>query len=190
MSLILNNKALLQAMVGVSALLLLTGCSQKRHTFCHDDTSHCEPPSPPSLSVSSSEPTEIDSNELLIKASYSDNEIQGAASKIPVQVIETLRHQPNEVITRSPQVIFTKRISQLETAFGLYTIQLGAYKLESSRQTVIKRFKDPQPLNLFSMPNGLLGLSYGSYASKTDALEMAQSLEHQGFHDLLIRRAP
>ena len=190
MSLILNNKALLHAMAGVGALLLLTGCSQKRHTFCYEDTSHCEPPSPPSLSASSSDPTETDSNELLVKASYSDNQMQETDSKRPVQVIETLRNQPNEVINNSPQVIFTKRVSKSNTAIGSYTIQLGAYKLESSRQTVIKRFKDPQPLNLFSMPNGLLGLSYGSYASKTDALEMAQSLKHQGFHDLLIRRAP
>ncbi|WP_415896251.1 SPOR domain-containing protein [Neptuniibacter sp. QD57_21] len=190
MSLILNNKVLLHAMVGVSALLLLTGCSQKRHSFCHEDTSHCEPPSPPSLSTSSNEPTKTDSTELVIKASYSNDQLQGAASKRPVQVIETLRNQPNKVINNPAQVIFTKRVSQSNTTIGSYTIQLGAYKLESSRQTVIKRFKNPQPLNQFSMPNGLLGLSYGLYLSKAEALEMAQSLKHQGFNDLLIRRTP
>lgn len=190
MSLILNNKALLQAMVGVSTLLLLTGCSQKRHTFCHEDTSHCQPPSPPSLFTSSSKPAENDSNELSIKASYRDDQAQDAVSKRHVQVIETLRNQPNELFHRSPQVIYTKRASQSETALGTYTIQLGAYKLESSRQTVIKRFKDPKPLNLFSMSNGLLGLSYGQYSSKGEALEITQHLKEQGFTDLLIRKTP
>jgi len=190
MSLILNKKALLHAMVGASALLLVTGCSQKRHTFCDDDTLPCELPSPPSLAEPLVKPVATESKAIIAKASQSDLPTQEITKKSAVQVIETIRNQPDKKSNTATQVVFTKRAAQSDAVAGSYTIQLGAYKLESSRQTVMKRFKDQQPLKLFSMSNGYLGLSYGLYRSKTEAFDMAQALRHQGFNDLQIRKAP
>ncbi|WP_154715112.1 hypothetical protein [Neptuniibacter caesariensis] len=71
-----------------------------------------------------------------------------------------------------------------------YTIQIGAYKKEISRQTVISQFKVDAPLYTFPMKNSFLGLSYGGFETIQQAKAQAELLIKKGYTDLHIRIAP
>ncbi|WP_415903583.1 hypothetical protein ACMXYR_07815 [Neptuniibacter sp. QD29_5] len=198
MSLILNKTSSLKATIAISTFVFLVGCSQKQHTFCIDNTDNCSLPTPPTLSQSAPISKDYNKQEALVTR-------VGYKPSVAIQSQETTRHNKNSA-QNSVKVIEHIRLpapkdtryanltlddgknSRINTN-GIYTIQLGAYKLESSRQTAISRLENSESLNLYSMTNGYLGLSYGRYETQSEALEKAAQLRERGFQDLYITKA-
>ncbi|WP_415884804.1 hypothetical protein ACMXYO_08970 [Neptuniibacter sp. QD37_6] len=197
MSLILNKTSSLKATIGISTFVFLVGCSQKQHTFCIEDTDNCSLPAPPTLS----QPAPIlkdNKQETLITRVVSELPKavkpleaitqRNASNQTNVKIIEHIR-LPTTKDNRDANLALVDSTNRRLNSKDAYTIQLGAYKLESSRQTAITRLQNSESLNLYSMTNGYLGLSYGRYQTKTEALDKATQLKTQGFKDLYITKA-
>ncbi|WP_415891374.1 SPOR domain-containing protein [Neptuniibacter sp. SY11_33] len=198
MSLILNNTSSLKAMIGISTFAFLVGCSQKQHTFCIDDTENCSLPTPPTLSQSAPISKDYNKQETpvaraefkpsAVRQSQETIRLSKTSTQTSVKVIEHIRLPAPKGARYSNLALTDGKNSRINTN-GTYTIQLGAYKLESSRQTAISRLENSESLNLYSMTNGYLGLSYGRYQTQSEALNKAAQLRERGFQDLYITKA-
>ena len=205
MSLILNKNTKLNTFLGFSAFVVLTGCSQKQHSFCLDNPD-CAPPSPPQLTAkqvlyskhmgpakhTADHQTQIATEHT---TEIKDHSNERSSKAIPaqmstrLQVIEHIR-LPAPKQSRRVTLPEFKELAASADKDQHYTIQLGAYKLESSRQHVIKQFAQPEPLIKFKMTNGYLGLAYGQFSSRKAALEATKKLKALGFNDLMVRTTP
>lgn len=198
MSLILNKTNSLKTTIAISTYAFLVGCSQKQHTFCIEDTDNCSLPTPPTLTHSIPSSKSNSSQETLgtrvvselPKAATSIEVItqSNASNQAHVKVIEHIR-LPITKDNRNVNLTLDDGKNSRISTNGIYTIQLGAYKLESSRQTAISSLENSESLNLYRMTNGYLGLSYGRYETQSEALEKAVQLRERGFQDLYITKA-
>jgi len=205
MSLILNKNTKLNTFIGFSAFVVLTGCSQKQHSFCLDNQ-ECAPPSPPQLTAKQVlyskhmglvNHTEGNQTQTATEhTTIAEHPNERSSKAIPaqttssLQVIEHIRLPAPKQSRRVALPEFKQLAAPSSKEIRRYTIQLGAYKLESSRQHVIKQFAQPEPLMQFKMTNGYLGLAYGQFASRKAALEATKKLKALGFNDLMVRTTP
>ncbi|WP_415903706.1 hypothetical protein ACMXYW_08515 [Neptuniibacter sp. QD48_55] len=197
MSLILNKTNSLKATIAISTYVFLVGCSQKQHTFCIEDSNNCSLPTPPTLSQSAPITKNNKQEALVTRVEYKPSAaIQSQdttrhnknSAQNSVKVIEHIR-LPAPKDTRYANLTLDDGKNSRISTNGIYTIQLGAYKLESSRQTAISSLENNESLNLYRMTNGYLGLSYGRYETQSEALEKAVQLRERGFQDLYITKA-
>lgn len=183
----------------------LLGCAQQSHTFCQSETEECVSPLPPRLQTSNPSSSMEAPRELapitkpLTKEQHTaphslfvrntDQATQRAPKK--VKIIENIRYQKKQ----TPPALMSKRISPKhmgdnKAIAARYTVQLGAYRLENSRLIDINRLPPKSRLFIFKMKNNLLGLSYGSFASKQEAKTQVDWLKMHGFTEYQFRKLP
>lgn len=179
----------------------LAGCAPSQHTFCSPKQNQpCQLPEPP---YRSSEQHPV------VAASYNP-ELKPGTPKQSVPMDKANKDlktsQLNIQPRRNIEIIEVIRLSKqkpapqakkprtpntfVATPGVVYTIQIGAYKKEISRQTVISQFAADAPLYTFPMENSFLGLSFGSFETIHQAKAQAELLIKKGYTDLHIRKAP
>jgi hypothetical protein len=193
---------------------ILTGCSQKHHTFCLSEAKPCALPSPPR-----DQPT-IQTNNIVAQKQNQTEQVPSVHSKklkshsaplrhnenankttqnrfASVQVIENIRnnsmHSSPPLTKKQSTYIGMSKPNTVEktgVAAHIYTIQLGAYRLADSRNYDIKRLNSTDNLYVFTMKNHLLGLAYGRFTSIKEAKEKKPLLIKQGFNEFQFRRLP
>lgn len=179
----------------------LVGCAPSQHSFCSPNQNQpCQLPEPPYRSIEQHPVEAVSQNPELKPSTPKTSTHMGKVKR------DLNTSQPNIKARRNIEIIEVIRLSKRKpgpqtkkprtpnnfaaTPGFAYTIQIGAYRKEISRQTVISQFAANAPLYTFPMKNSFLGLSYGSFETIHQAKAQAALLIKKGYTDLHIRKAP
>lgn len=214
------KQSLLFCLPFLVTISLSTGCLSRYKPDCNDSkttSAYCNLPKPPQTVKAAYAPEENNNlaalkQELLKQRARLKSLLnqQGSRGYTPIYDVKTLKnsleHLPIEANNTPKRVAIAKRKPGVpssseaqptnmirkdgEKARKRYTIQLGSFRLTSSRNHVISQLPLDAPLHIFPMKRKLLGLSYGQYSNLNQAKAAFPKLNQLGLTDLQIRSWP